>query len=93
MIRYDGGEFYKKYLLKVDFEGKGFHYVRTVVFNPFLSRGTSAFLFIAIQGAQEKMGGTRVENHCVRTLRSVNSGQLFDILIIKIYSYFPFLLL
>ena len=22
MIRYDGGEFYKKYLLKVDFEGK-----------------------------------------------------------------------
>jgi metabotropic glutamate receptor 2/3 len=23
MIRYDGGEFYKKYLLKVDFEGRG----------------------------------------------------------------------
>ncbi len=27
MIRYDGGEFYKKYLLKVDFEGKDFYYV------------------------------------------------------------------
>jgi hypothetical protein len=38
MIRYDGGEFYKKYLLKVDFEGKNFYYVTVSRMNQSLAK-------------------------------------------------------